>query len=390
MRILFSFIGGNGHFQPLVPIARAVESAGHTLVVACSHSMHTLVHQAGFPTLVLGEPEPAKTKPEIISLRSLSIEREEQDLRENFARRGAKKRVPDMIAACQAWKPDIIVCDEVDFGSMIAAEYLGIPHATVVVIAAGSFIRPDVVAEPLNALRLHYGLPPDSDLSMLSRYLVFVPIPRSFRDPGFPLPSTAHPIQPFSQKDALPPLPKVERDPSLPTVYFTLGTVFNTESGDLFRRVLAGLRNVEANVIVTVGSQITPDEFGSQPEHIHITQYIPQLTLLPHCDLVVSHGGSGTVIATLAYGLPMVLIPMGADQIHNATRCQALGVAHTLDALSSSPEMIRDAVTAVMDAPSYRASARRLKAEIETLPEPTHAVTLLEQLHATKQAVVSN
>lgn len=86
----------------------------------------------------------------------------------------------------------------------------------------------------------------------------------------------------------------------------------------------------------------------------------------------------------------MVLIPMGADQIHNATRCQALGVAHTLDALSSSPEMIRDAVTAVMDAPSYRACARRLKAEIETLPEPTHAVTLLEQLHATKQAVVSN
>jgi len=388
MRIMFSFVGGNGHFQPLVPIADAVKSAGHTLVVACSRSMRPVVYEAGFPTLMLGKSKPAKMKVERIPLRPLSIEREEQDLRENFARHGAKARIPDMIAACKAWKPDIIVCDEVDFGSMITADHLGIPHVSVVVIASGSFIRPDVVAEPLNELRLEYGLPLDPDLLMLSRYLVLMPVPPSFRNPAFPLPSTAHPIQPFSRQDAVPSLSIMGHNPSLPTIYFTLGTVFNTESGDLFSRVLTGLRDVHANVIVTVGHQIDPAEFGPQPDHIHIAQYIPQLNLLPHCDLVISHGGSGTVIATLAHGLPMVLLPMGADQIHNAERCQALGAARVLNPLDSSPEIVREAVRSVLDLSKYRASAQRIQSEIGTLPEPIYAVSLLEHLGETKQPVL--
>jgi hypothetical protein len=42
---------------------------------------------------------------------------------------------------CDEWSPDVIVCDEVNFGSMVAAQRLGVPHATVIVIAAGSFVR---------------------------------------------------------------------------------------------------------------------------------------------------------------------------------------------------------------------------------------------------------
>lgn len=50
-------------------------------------------------------------------------------------------------------------------------------------------------AEPLNALRAEYGLPPDTDLALLSRYLVLTPFPPSFRDPAFPLPPTAHSLR---------------------------------------------------------------------------------------------------------------------------------------------------------------------------------------------------
>lgn len=88
------------------------------------------------------------------------------------------------------------VCEEVDFGAMIVAERLTLPHATVLVIAAGSFIRPAAVAEPLNEVRAEHDLPPDPDLAMLSRYLVLSPFPPSYRDPAFPLPATAHSIRP--------------------------------------------------------------------------------------------------------------------------------------------------------------------------------------------------
>ena len=97
-------------------------------------------------------------------------------------------------------------------------------------------------------------------------------------------------------------------------MYFTLGTIFNLESGDLFQHVLAGLRDLPINLLITVGRHIDPAEFGPQPAHIHLARFIPQTEILPYCDLVVSHGGSGSVMGALVQGLPSVLIPMGADQ----------------------------------------------------------------------------
>ncbi len=172
-------------------------------------------------------------------------------------------------------------------------------------------------------------------------------------------------------------------------MYFTLGTVFNVESGDLFERVLAGLRDLPINVIATVGREIDPAEFGQQPANIQIARYIPQSVVLPQCAAVVSHGGSGSVIGALAHGLPMVLIPMGADQPLNAGRCADLGIAQVLDAVEATPESVRAAVAAVLADPGYRRAAERMRDEIAALPEPAHAVALLERLAAEKRPLVS-
>ena len=106
----------------------------------------------------------------------------------------------------------------------------------------------------------------------------------------------------------------------------------------------------------------------------------PQASLLPHCDLVVSHGGSGSVLGALSHGLPSVLIPMGADQPLNGERCARLGVARVLDAFDVSPVEVREAATSVLEDPGYRSNAERLRAEIAALPDPAEAVKLLEGL----------
>jgi MGT family glycosyltransferase len=170
-----------------------------------------------------------------------------------------------------------------------------------------------------------------------------------------------------------------------PTVYATLGTVFNVESGDLFARVLAGLADLPVSVVATVGPQIDPDEFAPHPPNTRIERGIEQDTLLPDCDLVISHAGSGTVLGALAHGLPMILLPMGADQPANARRCEALGVARVLDPVSLTPVALRQAVAEVMARPNYRLSARRIAAEIAALPDPAASVPLLEAL-ATQRA----
>jgi MGT family glycosyltransferase len=172
-------------------------------------------------------------------------------------------------------------------------------------------------------------------------------------------------------------------------VYFTLGTIFNLESGDLFERVLAGIRDLPINLIATVGNEIDPSEFGPQPANIQITQYIPQAAILPHCTLAIVHGGSGSVMGALAYGVPMVIIPLGADQPHNADRCADLGVAQVLDAIEATSADIRAAVLAVLNSPHFRQNAERLRAEIASLPGTSYALGLIEQLASERQPVLA-
>lgn len=391
MRMLFTFAGGSGHFVPLLPIARAAAKVGHLVAFAGQPAMIPAVEAAGFMAFAtagatVGQP------PQRLPLLKLDIEREDRALRDGYATRIARERAIAILAVCAHWQPDLIVCDETDFGSMLVAERLRLPYATVLVTAAGSFVRPSLVAAPLNTLRAEHGLPPDPDLAMRSRYLVVSPFPPSYRDPAYPLPATAHTIRPLTLDDAPTEtvLPWVTQLPDQPTVYFTLGTVFNLESGDLFARVLAGLRELPINVIATVGQEIDPSEFGPQPTNIRITRYIPQSAILPYCHLVVSHGGSGSVTGALAHGLPMVVIPMGADQPLNAARCADLGVARVLDAVEATPAGVRDVVATVLADPGYRRAAERMRDEIAALPGPAYAVTLLERLAMEQRPFVSD
>lgn len=375
MRILFSFVGGSGHFGPLAPIARAAVAAGHTVAVTCESTMVPVIEAAGFTAFVSGPDLGGSARHPLLEL---DMEREERAITDGFAGRHAKQRATDVLALCGDWKPDLLVCDEVDFGAVVAAERFGIPHATVLVIAAGVLTRRELVAEPLAALRAEHGLPPDPSLRMLSRHLVLSPFPASFRDPAYPLPETAVSLRDLGLTSASGTAPDWLRAGS--TVYFTLGTIFNMESGDLFNRVLDGLRDLPVNLIVTTGRHIDPAEFGPQPSNVHIERFIPQADVLPHCDAVVSHGGSGSVMGALAHGLPMVLLPMGADQPHNADRCVALGAGRVLDPITATPDDVSEAVATLLADESYRHAAKRVRTEIEALPGEDHALELLEGL----------
>ncbi|MFI6761488.1 glycosyltransferase [Micromonospora sp. NPDC050417] len=389
MRMLFSFVGSSGHLIPLVPIARAAEVAGHTVAFACSPTMAPRVEAQGFTALATHratDPQAAAgpgvtaDRPPLQPIDPAQIDRE---VRENFAVRAARERSARMVDLIPGWRPDLLVFDEMEFGGMVAAQHLGLPYATVLVLAAGSLVRPALVAEPLDELRATYGLPPDPEFAMPGRHLVLSPFPPSFRDPDFPLPATAHSLRsatPSATGDQTP----WWHTGSRPNVYLTLGTEFNVESGDLFPRLINGLRELDVNLLVTVGRQIDPAEFGPQPEHVRVERYVDQGMVLPGCDLVVSHGGSGSVMGALVHGLPMVLVPMGADQPANAARCAALGAGRVLEALTVTPEDAARTVTEVLADPGYRQASRRLRDELAALPGPEQAVPLLERI-ATRQ-----
>jgi MGT family glycosyltransferase len=174
-------------------------------------------------------------------------------------------------------------------------------------------------------------------------------------------------------------LPWLDALRGLPIVYITLGTVYNHNLG-VFRALLDGLRDEALHIVVTVGKQNDPADLGLQPSNVHVYQYIPQELLLPHCAAVATHGGAGSTLGALAFGLPLLVVPQGADQFYNADRVVAAGAGVQLMPDRLTADSARDAVRTLLHDDTFRGAATRIKDEFEAMPEPRQAVETLEQL----------
>lgn len=144
------------------------------------------------------------------------------------------------------------------------------------------------------------------------------------------------------------PVFKVPRDGKT-RVYVSLGTVFNGQPY-IFKSILDGISGLGFQVVVSAGASYD-HLIGRFDSHVHIFRRVPQVTLLPTVDVVITHGGNNTVQETLVAGKPMVVVPFGGDQIVNARRVERLGVGISVLPAELSAESIRCAVkTAILPA----------------------------------------
>ncbi|WP_206785436.1 glycosyltransferase [Amycolatopsis sp. MtRt-6] len=177
--------------------------------------------------------------------------------------------------------------------------------------------------------------------------------PPSLQDAGFL--ATADRI-------ALRPVPFAEPgDFRGPLVYLTLGTAFGTP--EVLGTALEGLATLGTHVVVATGGV----PLGPLPAHVTARAWVPQAAVVPHADLVVHHGGSGTTLGALAAGVPQLVLPQGADQFANADALVAAGAALRL----LPGELTADAVAEqARKASSCRDAARAIAAEIAAMPSP--------------------
>lgn len=392
MRILFVHLPATGHVLPLIPLARALRTAGHDVAFATAAGFAPQVEAHGFRTLpagmeaeewdALSEETGAGAPPE------WSWQERIADFGARvFAGGVAQRLIDDLAVVLEDQRPDLVVHEDTALGAAIAAERGGIPHVRMMILAAGPahplYSRLD---EAVDILRARSGLGPESADRTLHRHLVLHPFPPSLLLPGGAVPPTLRSIRP-----ALPPATAGGEAPELdalsesgsPVVYATLGTIFNGRGNDpLFRAYLAAFEDADVRVLLTVGRDRDPADFGPQPPHVHVVRYVPLTTVLRRCDAVLSHGGSGTVVAALAHGLPQVLTPIFADQPENAARVAELGAGVTLAPSERSAGRIREAVLQVLGEPAFRENAERLRDEIADLPGADETVALVERIGA--------
>ncbi|MBV8219576.1 MAG: glycosyltransferase, partial [Solirubrobacterales bacterium] len=116
------------------------------------------------------------------------------------------------------------------------------------------------------------------------------------------------------------------------------------------------------------------------PSNVIIDRFIPQMHVLPKASAVISHGGSGTVLAALSLGLPQLCLPFFADQPLNARAVADAGAGLVLDLSSTNAVMITEALARLLTDQSFRQSAQQIAKEIREMPAPAEVASALTRL----------
>jgi UDP:flavonoid glycosyltransferase YjiC (YdhE family) len=388
VRVLYTCLPGHGHFNPVLAMAQATARAGHEVAFATAAEFCPRIEAVGFATFPAGISLPDQLDearhrfPEQAAL--TGRDRFEQFVPRMLAAVAAPPRAADLVPVMESWGPDLVVHDETELAGPIAAAHAGLPWADHSVGILRPLAMGRLAGETLAPLCRQWDVDV-GPFAGLFRWLYLDVCPPSLQTPEITSVEVAHPVQNVAVSppgdEPLPPW--IAQLGRAPTVYVSLGTIFNQDLS-LFEAILEGLGDEAVEVIMTLGSDNDPAALGPQPPNVHVERYVSQSLLLPHSDVVVNQGGTA-LLEILAHGLPILVIPLGANQFHNADACVAAGVGRRLLAGEVTPESVRAGVRALLDDPAYRERAMKVAAEIDAMPAPADGVRLLERLAAERR-----
>ena len=315
MRVLFTTPAGLGHIHPMVPLARAMVARGHDVLWAVPSDGVGLVERTGIRAVGAGPPEltrPAEVRRRYPELDALPpVEVPEVMFGKMFGAIAAPAMLAELVPVALEWRPELVVADAAEFAGHIVAAELGVPSVTKGFGVLLPERRVAAAGEEVASLWQSRGLEPRPYGGSYDHlYLdIYPPELQPLAATHVPRRQLLRPVADDGTLDDSSPLPLPDTLSDAPLVYVTMGTVFN--SPEPLRVVLAALADLDVRALVTVGPKADPSMVGSQPAHVRVERYVPQHRVLEHCEMVVSHAGSGTVLATLTLGLPQLCLPQG-------------------------------------------------------------------------------
>jgi UDP:flavonoid glycosyltransferase YjiC (YdhE family) len=238
--------------------------------------------------------------------------------------------------------------------------------------------------EPVNASRVELGLEPlatgpDSVTVALIRRAgaAIVVIPREFDDWPEPPANVVH-VGPLPDEQSEPAWdsPWADSD-ERPLVVVSLGTTYMAHEAVL-GRIAASLDPVRLRVLICTGDDLPPEQI-TVPDGVEVRAYVPHAAVLPGAALVVTHAGTGTLLAAFAASVPVVCIPLGRDQPANARRVVELGLGCALS-LDFSPAELRAAIDGVLADEAIRDRTQQLAETMRGYRGAAAAVETLQRL----------
>ena len=381
MRFLFTSSPGVGHLMPILPVATAARERGHEVVVGCGASLEPMVSRAGLRHVSMGQASLHEVRDLVAGWAAADGPgRATLMYTEAFGHVIAAAIADDALRFATDWRPAVIVHEDMEVGSWIAAERLGIPHATIQATAWRPWQHGLQVAHQ-NELRAAHGLDHQADLAGRIGLHWFTTRPPALRDPAWSMPAPLGELRPDPDDqvgggaNATPGW--LAASPNRPRVAVTLGTM-NAHRTDLLRPMIEGIAALDVEVVVALGAD--PATLGTVPPNVRVEAFVPMSQLLRRSSVAVHHGGSGTTLAALAAGIPSVFVPITADQPDNAAAVVAAGAGLILDTNGLTVDVVRAAVDGLLTAAAHRDRAEAIAAEIALMPDADAAVAVIEGL----------
>ncbi|HEY7621158.1 MAG TPA: glycosyltransferase [Solirubrobacteraceae bacterium] len=385
MRILMTTKSGAGHFGPLIPFAHAFRHAGADVLIAAPRGAAAMVRSEGLSLWAFDDPPDGERDAIFAEVRDAKQPPAARVVGDVFARIDARAAYPGLFTACQVWRPDVVISEITEFAGPLAAEAMGVPSIAIGISQQGKLdqVASDFVGA-IDDLRAHFGLARDPAGQRFRGRPMLTLMPAALEDPLTP--------------PSLPPLrfregadtrvgrrtPRWATGDEPPLVYVTFGsmTPLSDRYPGVYRETIDALAGLPIRVLVTVGRDADPARLEPVPANVHLGRWVPQNEVMPHAAAMICHGGSGTVTMGLAAGIPMVVVPLFADQPWNAERVAALGAGIAVQGGMDSAAAVGEAVRRVLREPSYREAAEGVAAEMRALPPVDAAIHVVRDLIA--------
>jgi UDP:flavonoid glycosyltransferase YjiC (YdhE family) len=389
LRLLLGAFGDPGHAFPLIALGGALVARGHAVTLQTWSRWQEEVRAAGMRFEAAPEYHVFPTR--------------ERPLKPYEAVVRATVETRPLVASL---RPDVVVADILTLAPALAAELEGIPVATVIPhvdprsepgwppyslgarlprTATGRRLwglasrLTDAGLEhgrrELNETRRRLGLVPLQRLhGGISQTLALVATFPQLEYPRATPPAGTHVVGPLLWE---PPFGEVELPPGDAPLVLVAPSTSQDPSHRLLRAALRGLAELPVRVLATWNRR-PPGERLEVPANARVVEWVSYARTMPRCDVVVCHGGHGTVARALASGCVVVAVPAAGDMNENAARVDWAGVGVRVPLRLCAPEPVALAVERALSEPRLRAQARSLAAWAHAHDPGARAAELIE------------
>jgi MGT family glycosyltransferase len=305
----------------------------------------------------------------------------------------------------EAWKPDLLLVDQMDYGASTLAQILRLPFVTVALTLLkqneegvpgfdgqpfqAGVPRPgplQAFLDELDAVRRSAGLSPFSYETLWSHLAQISQQPPEFEFPRRTLPPWFHFTGPFAARREEKRYPDPDfpwqRLDGRPLVYASLGTSLNRKRA-LLETIVAATTGLDVQLVLATGL-----EMENLPEHVVAVPHAPQLEILARADAMITHAGMNSALECLTAGVPMVAMPVAHDQPGVASRIAYTGTGLWLKDDQRTPDHLKDAVTRVLRDDRFRLAAEAMAAAIARADGVSRAAEVVEQVASTGRPVL--